>query len=197
MQSRVLNTASAKSMYEPSSPSNQRTNEIRFYGQGQIPYGVFSNFSDHPITIDGRNWKTSEHYFQAMKFVGTPYEPQIRDAPTPGKAKTLGGSRKVPLRTDWEQVKDQVMYDAVVAKFTQHDILKTILLETGDAIIIEHTSNDRYWGDGGDGTGRNQLGKTLMKVRDRLRNEAITSNIKEAVVPSEPLSKKKTKIEVQ
>jgi N-glycosidase YbiA len=186
MQAKILN---ATTRYEPSLPLNRRTNEIRFYGQRHVPYGVFSNFSDHPITIDGRKWKTSEHYFQAMKFVGTPYETQIRDAPTPGNAKTLGASRNVSLRADWETVKDRIMYDAVLAKFTQHDTLKTILLGTGDAIIIEHTSNDRYWGDGGDGTGRNQLGKTLMKVRDRIRNEETDKlkapGMEEPDVPSE------------
>ena len=38
-----------------------------------------------------------------------------------------------------------------------------------DAEIIEHTSKDSYWGDGGDGSGRNMLGKTLMLVREELR----------------------------
>lgn len=61
------------------------------------------------------------------------------------------------------------MYDACLAKFSQHPDLKQLLLDSGDAIIIEHTKNDNYWGDGGDGTGRNQLGKTLMRVRDTLR----------------------------
>lgn len=62
------------------------------------------------------------------------------------------------------------MYDAVYAKFSQHKELKKILLDTGDSTIVEHTKNDSYWGDGGDGSGRNQLGKTLMKVREDLRN---------------------------
>lgn len=62
------------------------------------------------------------------------------------------------------------MYEAIHAKFSQHKELKKILLDTGDSSIIEHTKNDAYWGDGGDGSGRNQLGKTLMKVREELRN---------------------------
>lgn len=63
------------------------------------------------------------------------------------------------------------MYDACLAKFSQHADLKQLLLDTGEAVIIEHTKNDNYWGDGGDGTGRNQLGKTLMRVRDTLRKQ--------------------------
>jgi hypothetical protein len=45
-----------------------------------------------------------------------------------------------------------------------------LLLDTEDAELVEHTGNDSYWGDGGNGLGRNQLGKTLMKVRSMLRN---------------------------
>jgi hypothetical protein len=46
-----------------------------------------------------------------------------------------------------------------------------ILLGTGDAEIVEHTENDDYWGDGGDGSGTNKLGQILMRVREQLRSE--------------------------
>jgi hypothetical protein len=64
------------------------------------------------------------------------------------------------------------MREVVYAKFKQHKNLKEILLSTGDKVLIEHTSRDSYWGDGGDGSGQNWLGKTLVTVRDQLRNEA-------------------------
>lgn len=85
------------------------------------------------------------------------------------QAAQLGRSRKVKLRPDWERVKDSIMFDAVRAKFTQHKELKELLLSTGDAKIIEHTVNDSYWGDGGNGKGKNMLGKILMKVRKELK----------------------------
>ena len=84
-------------------------------------------------------------------------------------AARMGRSRSRPLRKDWESVKDQIMLEALRAKFAQHDNLKELLLNTGDARLVEHTSNDRYWADGGDGTGRNQLGALLMQVRSELR----------------------------
>jgi len=61
------------------------------------------------------------------------------------------------------------MKDALNAKFTQHDALKRLLLGTGNRQLVEHTSNDDYWGDGGDGSGQNLLGKLLMELRDQLR----------------------------
>jgi ribA/ribD-fused uncharacterized protein len=84
----------------------------------------------------------------------------------------MGRSRKRPLRRDWESVKEQVMLEALRAKFTQHDDLKAILLGTGDAVLVEHTAKDSYWGDGGDGSGKNRLGQLLMRVRDELRAES-------------------------
>jgi ribA/ribD-fused uncharacterized protein len=57
------------------------------------------------------------------------------------------------------------------AKFTQHPNLRSILLGTGDAELIEHTKNDSYWGDGGNGTGKNRLGQLLMELREQLRKE--------------------------
>ena len=63
------------------------------------------------------------------------------------------------------------MRKAVLAKFTQHPRLRELLLFTGDALLIEHTVNDRYWGDGGDGSGKNMLGQVLMSVREQLRRE--------------------------
>jgi ribA/ribD-fused uncharacterized protein len=64
------------------------------------------------------------------------------------------------------------MREAVLAKFSQHPELRAELLATGDAKLVEHTDSDAYWGDGGDGSGRNMLGTILMEVRARLRDLA-------------------------
>jgi N-glycosidase YbiA len=140
---------------------------IRFYAVGD-EYGCFSNFSSHPVKLKGKIWPTSEHYFQAQKFAGTPDEEEVRLAKSPMIAALMGRSRKRPLRKDWESVKDSIMHGAVLAKFTQHADLRETLLGTGNATIVEHTEKDRYWGDG-DGSGENRLGQILMQVREELR----------------------------
>ena len=84
-------------------------------------------------------------------------------------AARLGRDRSSPLRRDWDSVKVSVMTEAVLAKFSQHEDLRALLLATGDAMLIEHTDNDDYWGDGGDGSGKNMLGRILMRVREQLR----------------------------
>src|SRR4051794_24157894 len=144
--------------------------QILFYRLRE-PYGEFSNFSPHPIELKGRVWPTAEHYFQAQKFADTAHEETIRQAKSPMIAARMGRSRERPLRQDWETVKDNIMREAVRAKFEQHASLKSMLLNTGEAELIEHTSNDSYWGDGGDGAGKNRLGQLLMELREHLRTE--------------------------
>jgi ribA/ribD-fused uncharacterized protein len=150
----------------------QKAQEIRFYST-RDEYGCFSNFAAAPFQLGGRTWRTSEHYFQAQKFAGTPREEEIRQAPSPTVAARMGRSRKHSLRPDWEKVKDAIMREAVLAKFSQNEYLRNILLGTGDAILIEHTERDSYWGDGGDGSGRNRLGEILMSVRAQLRDAEV------------------------
>lgn len=142
--------------------------EIKFYSVSH-EYGEFSNFAQYSIKLKGRTWPTTEHYFQAQKFKGTTNENKIRKARTPMMAAQMGRSRKIKLRPDWDKVKDSLMYDAVKAKFNQYKDLKELLLSTGNAKIIEHTENDAYWGDGGNGKGKNKLGKILMQVREELK----------------------------
>lgn len=144
---------------------------IRFYST-RDDYGEFSNFAAFPFDLDGKRWPTSEHYFQAQKFVGTEHEETVRLADSPSTAAKIGRSRLLPLRPDWEEVKDDVMRKALAAKFAQHPRLQRLLLSTGEATLVEHTKNDRYWADGGDGTGRNMLGILLMELRTALREAA-------------------------
>ena len=141
---------------------------IHFYSVTD-DHGWCSNFAPHPIKLRGKTWPTSEHFFQAQKFEDAKDQEEVRQARTPMLAARLGRDRKRKLRRDWESTRVSVMREAVRAKFTQHEDLGRLLLDTGDAKLVEHTENDDYWGDGGDGSGRNMLGRILMEVREELR----------------------------
>ncbi len=95
-------------------------------------YGEFSNFSKHGIEMDAEWWSTVEHYFQAQKFKDEIYRKKILESHIAKQAAELGRSRKFPIRKDWEQVKDGIMHEAVLAKFRTHESLATLLLATGD-----------------------------------------------------------------
>eukprot|EP01119_Soliformovum_irregulare_P003727 TRINITY_DN1476_c0_g1_i2.p1 TRINITY_DN1476_c0_g1~~TRINITY_DN1476_c0_g1_i2.p1 ORF type:complete len:424 (-),score=42.90 TRINITY_DN1476_c0_g1_i2:318-1541(-) len=128
---------------------------IEFYNANE-PYYEFTNFFDAPFSLDGKRWPTSEHYFQAHKFEDRRMQENVRSCFTPRDAFNMARRSDHYKRFDWESVKDEVMHRAVMAKFSQNAVLEKLLLSTGDAYLVEHTANDRYWGDGGDGSGKKQ-----------------------------------------
>jgi len=150
-------------------PPVPATSDVNFYSRSN-PYGEFSNFALFPIKLEKKRWPTSEHYYQAMKFKDKKLQELVRTTEDPGDAAHIGRTRG-PVRKDWHKVKERYMWPALVAKYTQHKRLKTLLLSTGDQKIIEHTKNDSYWGDGGDGSGKNILGLMLMSLRDQIKKD--------------------------
>lgn len=144
-------------------------NKIEFYSTyGE--HGYMSNFAAYPTKIEGKFYKTVEHYFQSQKFVNTKYEKKVKEASGPMEAASLGRNRSYPLRRDWESVKNAIMEKAIVAKFSQYSDLKQKLLNTGNSVLVENSPTDYYWGCGKNKSGKNMLGHILMKVREQLRN---------------------------
>ena len=136
-------------------------------------FAFLSNFHPSMIT-DGNEWfPTVEHYFQAAKTETMEEYKAIAAALTPGQAKRLG--RHVTLRADWEEVKEQVMLDALRKKF-EIPALREMLLATGDEELVEgNTWHDNTWGNCScdrckDIEGQNKLGKMLMQVREEIRS---------------------------
>lgn len=129
-------------------------------------YRWLSNFYPSDVTLDGVTYATVEHAFQAAKTFDEKMRRVVAAAPTPGQAKKLG--RGLPLRADWEGVKQSVMLDLLRQKFARGE-LKGLLLATGEAELVEgNWWGDRYWGVCS-GEGTNHLGRLLMQVREELR----------------------------
>ena len=135
---------------------------IIYFYKVDAPYGCFSNFSPHSIELDGENWATVEHYYQAHKFEGTKFEyliPRIQAAPTPQYAAKIGRNPKYQPRADWDLYKCQIMYRAVWQKFSSHLDIQQVLLDTLSAEIVEDSPVNYFWGCGIDRSGQNQLGQ--------------------------------------
>ena len=138
---------------------------IQFHSKA-VEYSEFSNFYEAQFELDGKTWKTVEHYFQHEKFPGNaPLQEKIWKASTPAAAKQLGKTRTPSFRADWNEVRDDVMKKAVEAKFKQNPELLQLLLDTGDAQLQEKSLFDSYWGTGRTGKGQNKMGQILMKLR--------------------------------
>jgi N-glycosidase YbiA len=148
---------------------------IYFYTPNE-QYGCFSNFSPHGFELDNLYWYTSEHYFQAQKFIGTFHVEKIRLVKHPQEAAKMGRDKNRPLRPDWEEVKENIMRKAVLRKFETHKDIRNVLLSTNHEEIIENSPIDYYWGCGADGSGKNILGIILMEVREILRQNYRTLN---------------------
>lgn len=140
-------------------------NEIKGFNE---EYKFLSNFYSAPVPYEGRVYKTAEAAFQAAKSNDENIREVFEQTYGPGAAKNFGRTC-VNLRPDWETVKDDIMYDIVLSKFTYNEDLKKMLLDTGDAYLEETNNwNDTYWGVCR-GKGLNKLGNILMKVRDELK----------------------------
>jgi ribA/ribD-fused uncharacterized protein len=144
---------------------------IQFFSQSET-HREFSNFAPFGIDLDGAWWPTVENYYQAQKFTDPALQQSIRQAEQPIIAKTLADANKNAIRPDWDAIKDAVMYRAVRRKFELHPALRTMLVATGDEDIAEANPADSYWGIGGDGRGRNKLGKIMIRIRAELRASA-------------------------
>lgn len=157
---------------------------------GINPYAALSNFYiGAPISIPGlgsaQTYMTGEHAYAAMKCWGVKsnknYD-RIVAAPDPQSAKTLG--RTLPMRPDWEEVKYDVMLAVLRAKFTLTREEGKMLLNTGDALLIEGTYwEDEVWGvdlivdSPLHAPGRNWLGTMLMARRAELKAEKMFNNL--------------------
>lgn len=131
-------------------------------------FEFLSNFFPVDVFYDGRMYHSTEAAYQAAKTVDERWKQRIANAETPGEAKRLG--RQVPMRIDWDEVKDKVMLDLLRLKFTRGSDLGRRLDRTGNAVLVEGTTwHDQYWGvclcKEHDGVGRNVLGQLLMIVR--------------------------------
>jgi ribA/ribD-fused uncharacterized protein len=138
---------------------------LNIINEFKFEYSFLSNFYVAIVNLDGFNYPSVEHAYQAAKTLDSAERALIAMYRSPATAKQLG--RKVKLRQDWEQIKETIMLDLLRQKFTQVD-MRQRLLNTGNARLIEGNYwNDIYWGVC-NGKGLNRLGVLLMQVRDEI-----------------------------
>lgn len=140
--------------------------------QGKHRY--LSNFWPCVIRMDNEPYGSVEHAYQAAKTLDRVARLEFQKSNVkPGDAKRLG--RLLIVRPDWEEVKLDVMYHLVTKKF-RYPILRDLLLQTGEVKLVEGNNwGDVFWGVSR-GRGENHLGKILMRVREEIKNEAISNS---------------------
>ena len=166
----------------------QHHDRIDFYYPAQ-PGFVFTNFyqPQHPITIDGESWPTTEHYYQACKFnKGSPEWKAIQALPTadavykyiyPNRPHSFAPIKLHLTESQWLAKRDEVMMTALRAKAQHVPEFRKALQDSGDKLLFEVSPKDSYWGTGKDRktqkTGKNVLGSMLMQIRDEIKAGAL------------------------
>jgi ribA/ribD-fused uncharacterized protein len=146
--------------------------EICFYRANEKPYGVFSNLYKRDIEFEGETFATAEHAYQAGKARKPSVRKWLMSAPSPSLlAMAAHGLYVWDISPEWSKVKFERMKRILVAKYTQHEDLKVLLLGTGNARLVEsatvNNAVNRLWGEV-KGVGQNKLGQLLMEVRSEL-----------------------------
>lgn len=141
----------------------------KFRGENRF----LSNFYETSVEWEGLIYPSSEAAFQAAKTLDQEDRKRFQTmAPTIAKREGY----KVKLRENWEDIKIDVMYQIVLAKFSQNEFFKQKLIATGREWLEEgNTWGDRTWGTV-DGIGNNYLGKVLMAVRSVLMLQEAIDN---------------------
>jgi hypothetical protein len=134
-------------------------------------YRFLSNFYKARQVVNGIEYISNEHFFQASKSTNQQDHDWVNSSETPGIAKHRG--KRIPRREDWNKIRLDIMRLGLLAKFSQNLYLKDLLLGTGSSYLEELNDwGDTFWGTCS-GKGDNHLGLILMDLRDKFRIEEL------------------------
>lgn len=133
---------------------------------------MFSNFSSFSVEKDGVLWNTSEHLYQASKFMDSDSKinivEEIRNSRSAHDSKKIAEKYSNRIRKDWDDVKIGVMEEIIRLKHDQHKYIQRKLLESAGREIVENSPIDSFWGWGPSHDGQNELGKVWMRLREEI-----------------------------
>lgn len=157
--------------------ANARPIKIIMFYRSSGDYGYLSNLFRRKVKFENRVFRSSEDAYQFGKPLEGMTAEWLISAPKPHLcAMAAHGLMAFDIRPDWQAIKVDRMKDILRAKFSQHDDLKQKLIDTGDAILIEDSKTDNFWGCGRNMRGKNMLGNLLMQVREELKNAKTKTN---------------------
>lgn len=144
--------------------------------------GYLSNWYSSHFTVNGTAFSSMEQfmmYRKAICFNDEAAAVQILSTSDAAGIKALGRQVANYDESMWNGIRQIVVYEGLMAKFSQNDGLKAKLKATGNAVLAECAVKDRIWGIGlsmndpdrlnkAKWNGQNLLGYALMMVREYL-----------------------------
>ncbi|CAG9568805.1 conserved hypothetical protein [Leishmania major strain Friedlin] len=155
-------------------PSSSKKQNVVTFSEVHDPlYGMLSPLSPSPLVVRHVQYPSLHHYFLCERFKGSPAEQWMAEATTVWSLERLVKTAEEEgyQRHNWNKVKVDVMLLGTYFKFKQNEAARAVLLSTQPSLLLYHTPTDDFWGDGGDGKGKNVLGVVSMAVRARLHSE--------------------------
>ncbi|MNE30700.1 Swarming motility protein YbiA [compost metagenome] len=168
--------------------SKEKIKYLFFWGHqpskdGSITQSCFSQWWQSPFELNDITYKTAEHWMMAEKarlFGDSITLEKILKAKTPAEAKKMGRLVNHFNPAIWDSHKFQIVVNGNFHKFSQHEGLKSFLINTKDRVLVEASPVDNIWGIGMAADhdhienplkwkGENLLGYALMEVRDKLK----------------------------
>lgn len=133
----------------------------------------FSGYSAHQVELDGAVYPTVEHGYHCKRYGNPAIVAEIQSAKSPRKAWEISQKYKSQQLADFNDRKVQVMEELNRAKRDQHEDVRQALIDSGEMPIVKHWTTgsppDGFWDDGIDGSGRNEVGKIWMRLREELK----------------------------
>jgi ribA/ribD-fused uncharacterized protein len=157
-----------KTKYQNRDPRLETSGKaVAFY---EREFYCFSNFSSFAMKWRGKIWPTSEHAYQAAHFFKTApaLAKKIHQAKSAHEAYKLAQANAAKAPKNWEEIKISIMEDIVEHKLRQNPYVMRKLKQTGGRLIVEDSPKDNFWGWGPRRSGRNELGKVWMRLRDKI-----------------------------
>lgn len=157
-------------------------NIVCFHNPDEIN-GYLSNWYLSDFVKEGVQYSSMEQYMmhqKALLFQDNEIAEQIMETNNVGKIKALGRAVKNYDDAIWNGMRQIIIYEGLLEKFRQEDVLREELLATGEDILAECAVQDRIWGIGlsmkddrrfeiSEWQGQNLLGFALMRVREVLK----------------------------
>lgn len=145
--------------------------------------GFLSNWWASEFAICNVYFSCVEQYMmwrKAMLFGDINTANKILEDKSPANMKKYGRMVKNYVDSEWIEIREEVVYEGCLAKFSQNEELRDKLLSFDvDSIFVECSPCDRIWGigisandsrsnDTSQWEGQNLLGKCISRVRKEL-----------------------------
>lgn len=151
--------------------------DIIVIGRVKDDGGCWGNMAPYPIEHAGKRWQTTEALFQAKRFDDEEIREMIRIEKSPMGAKMKAKKHKDKMTVEPMSDADlNNMRLVLMLKLEQHPELREMLVQSGDAFIVEDCTRRQrgsglFWGAAlieGEWVGKNWLGNLWMELRDDL-----------------------------